>query len=278
MTRILALAFVLALSTPADAIGRGRARSAAVTTQVAWTPLAIRPLLYLTPSRGTFLSGASITSMASRYGSYVAGQLTGTKQPTLVASDSAFGGRPSVSFDGGDCLTVPNFDLSALHSTGFWLVAVDTMAGTTPGIIVELGIGAGQNGAFGLDVNDTVAGRMTAFMFGNVGAVVADWAEPLTGAKLIHSVFDYTAAPPEITAYVDGQIPSGVSYARGNADNASGTVFQNQTLNIGSRVNATQFGWTGRWPFLLMPNGMLSAINAGRLYRYSVGHYRLAIP
>lgn len=118
--------------------GRSRARDRSRPSggTPAWTPKRLANLAaWFRADLG--VTGSSVSAWADQSGNgrHVT-QGTGSAQPTFVSSVAGLGGRPALSFDGGDRLVSSAFDLSNTLSLFFVLGSV-----TARGMIAEHGLG-----------------------------------------------------------------------------------------------------------------------------------------
>lgn len=207
----------------------------------------------------TQLDGA-VTSWAGMKGNALV-QNTAAQKPTRSAT--AINGRPGVSFDGGDILSVA-LNLSSYSAVRVVAALLDTSADVR--IVLEYRATVASDGAFAALVNDTLAGTLCLAARGttDIGETRSDDTHALATAKVVTWCPDTSLANGSRFIRENGTALSLTDMATGcGAGN-----FANDTLYVGARSGLT-LPWTGVIGALVILSGNTQDAALDRVERWA---------
>ena len=201
-----------------------------------WTPASITTALWLDAADGstfTFSSGTTVSDWASKSGGYTFTQSDNAKRPLRSGTVN---GLPTVVFDGGDGMSVANFNLTAAGQQASFF-AVLTAASGGDQIILEHTSNYGvSNGAFIVIRTSANNLGLARFQDGNLYSTFDTTGTITTSAKVFTGTIDGTLSTNEISGFLDGD-GAGTRVINSNTN----TDFVNATLFLGARNNASLF-------------------------------------
>ncbi len=202
-----------------------------------WTPSQITTALWLDAadaSTFTFSSGTTVNNWTSKSGGYVLTQSDNAKRPSRSGSVN---GLPAVVFDGGDGMSVANFDhRSAGQQASFFAVFTASSGGDQ--FLLEHTADTNVNsGAFNLARNSTNQVGFTKYSAGPVRYATFETTGTVTTLpKVFVGTMNGTLSTNENFGWLDGD---GAGGRFSNQD--TNANFLNATLFLGSRNNTSLF-------------------------------------
>jgi hypothetical protein len=200
-----------------------------------WNPSMITTALWLDAadaSTVTFSSGVTVSNWASKSGGYVLTQSDNAKRP---ARSGTVNGLATVVFDGGDGMSVVNFNLSSAGQQASFFAVFTASSGGDQFILEHTSDTNTNSGAF--NVSRTSANQVgLTRQASNQYATFETSGTLTTSPKVYVGTMDGTLSTNENTGFLDGD-GSGARFSNQNT-NAN---FLNAALFLGSRNNASLF-------------------------------------
>ena len=205
--------------------------------ETVWNPSMISTTLWLDAadaSTFTFSSGTTVNNWTSKSGGYVLTQSDNAKRPSRSGTVN---GLPTVVFDGGDGMSVANFDLRSAGQRASVFAVFTATSGGDQVILEHTANYAVNNGAFLLSRN--AANNVTLARFQTSGALYSTFDTTgtiTTSAKVYTGTIDGTLSTNELSGWIDGD-GAGARTLNQNTN----TDFTSATLFLGARNNASFF-------------------------------------